>query len=112
MALKKAKAFASNLSAVTGLYASRCLQTPTQPTGVGQVSLANQAACDADVTVLKLAETTYSILNGGYGTMEQLVNAGMIRSASQLHPAISVGSPAGGYTIIGNSGCNDIPVPG
>ena len=40
MALKNAKAFASNLSAVTGLYASRCLQTPTQPTAVGQVALA------------------------------------------------------------------------
>ena len=112
MALKKAKEFASNLGAVIGFYAVRCVQAPTTPTGLPVVSQANQAACDADIATLKIAETEYSTLNGSYGTMDDLVAQQLIRASSRLHPVITVGSPNGGYTIVGGSTCNDVPVIG
>ena len=52
------------------------------------------------------------MVNGDYGTMEQLVFERHDPFGFARPPAISVGSPAGGYTIVGNSGCNDVPVAG
>jgi hypothetical protein len=44
--------------------------------------------------------------------MSQLVGAGLLKAPSVYHPDITVGTPPGGYTIIGNQGCNDVPVAG
>ena len=96
-------------SATTRRTASRrrC-QSPNLPV----VKAANQAACLADPQAIQLAETEYSALNGGFGTEGQLVGAGLLRTPSVMHPAITVGSPPGGYTLVGNQVCNDLPVAG
>jgi hypothetical protein len=112
VAYAKAAKFTAAQKAVVAYYSTHCITTPVSAPNVGPINGASLAACLADLDVIKLAETTYSTLNGGYGTMDQLVAAGFLRSPSAYHPAVDVGTPPGGYTVVGNQTCNDTPVAG
>jgi hypothetical protein len=96
---------------VAAFYATHCVRAPVTPSLPG-VSAASQVACTSDVETLKLAETEFSAVTGGYATMDELVGQRLIKAPSVLHPAITVDSPPGGYTLIGNRSCNDLPVAG
>ena len=103
--------FAKVQKIVVAYYSTHCVQAPVTPSLPG-VSAASQIACLSDLETLKLAETEYSSLNGSYATMDQLVAQQLIKAPSLFHPAITVDSPPGGYTVVGNRGCNDVPVAG
>jgi hypothetical protein len=93
-------------------YSTKCGTVPVKSPNLPGVQAANQMACLTDMRTLQIAETSYSTLNGEFGTMSQLVGAGLLKAPSVYHPDITVGTPPGGYTIIGNQGCNDVPVAG
>lgn len=93
-------------------YSTHCSTPPVKSPNLPAVDGANQAACLADMRALQIAETEYSAVNGEFGTMGQLVAAGFVKSPSVYHPEITVGNPPGGYTIVGNQGCNNVPVAG
>jgi hypothetical protein len=107
----RAMKFASSQKILVAYYATHCVQAPAAPSLPG-VSAASQAACASDLETLKLAETEYSTLNGEYATMDQLVMQRLVKAPSVFHPAITVGIPPGGYTIVGNRICGDVPVAG
>jgi hypothetical protein len=104
--------FPAQARVVADFYSTHCVTTPVSSPSFGPVGTANQAACTADSRVLQIAETEYSTLNGGFGTMSQLVGAGLLKTPSVYHPEITVGSPPGGYTIVGNQGCQNVAVAG
>jgi hypothetical protein len=112
VAFERAKKFSAAVSVVVGYYSTHCVAPPVQSPNLPAVAGANQAACLADAQALEVAETEYSTLNGGYGTEDQLVGAGLLRIPSVMHPAITVGNPPSGYTMVGNKICNDLPVAG
>jgi hypothetical protein len=74
--------------------------------------LAIAAACPADALTIKIAEQAYSLLNTSFATMPELVTAGFLPKASTYYPTVKLGSPPGGYTLIGGPKCNNIPVAG
>jgi hypothetical protein len=111
VAFARAAKFAKAQKIVIAYYSTHCVQAPVTPSLPG-VNAASQIACISDLETLRLAETEYSSLNGGYATMDQLVAQQLIKAPSVLHPAITVDSPPGGYTVVGNRGCNDVPVAG
>jgi hypothetical protein len=74
--------------------------------------LAFATACPTDAETIKLAEQAYSLLNNSFATMPQLVAAKLLREPSTYYPVVKIGSPPGGYTLIGGPKCNNIPVAG
>jgi len=112
VAFAHATKFSKALKAVVAYYSTHCVAPPVQSPNFPVVSGANQAACLADAQALQIAETEYSTLNGGFGTMDQLLGAGLLSARSTMHPAITIGTPPGGYTLVGNQVCNNLPVAG
>jgi hypothetical protein len=112
LAYASAVTFQTAQKSFTQYYSTHCVATPVTSPNLPGVNAANQAACLADARTLQIAETEYSALNGGYATMDQLVSAGIVRSRSVMHPEITVGTPPGGYTLVGNQVCNNLPVAG
>jgi hypothetical protein len=108
----RAAKFPAQAKVLADYYSTHCVTKPVSSPSFGPVVKANLAACQADAQVLQLAETEYSTLNGVFGTMSQLVGARLVRTPSVYHPEITVGSPPGGYTIVGNQGCDNLPVVG
>jgi hypothetical protein len=109
---QRAAEFPAQAKVVADYYSTHCIAAPVSSPPFGPVTKANQAACVADVGVLETAETEFSTLNGGFAAMSQLVGAGLIKTPSVFHPEITVGSPPGGYTIVGNQGCANVAVAG
>jgi hypothetical protein len=93
-------------------YSTHCVQPPVSSPALPGVNAANQAACLSDFQTIQIAENNYSTLNGSFATIGQLVAAQMLRTPSTLHPSILIGTPPGGYTVVGNQVCNDVPVAG
>ena len=112
IAFGRAAKFSAAVKVVVGYYSTHCVAPPVSSPSLPVVNGASQAACLADLGTIQLAETEYSTLNGGFGTMAQLVAAGFLQRASVLHPEVTVGSPPGGYTVVGNQSCNDVPTAG
>jgi hypothetical protein len=112
VAFAHATAFTAAAKTMADYYAVHCVAPPVSSPNLPGVGAANEAACLADARALQIAETEYSALNGEFGTMSQLVGAGLVRVPSRFHPEITVGTPPGGYTVVGNQGCNDLPVAG
>jgi hypothetical protein len=76
------------------------------------VDVANEAACPADADTIRLAEQTYSLLNGTFATIPKLVAAGLLRDPSKYYVSVEIGKPQGGYTLIGGPVCGNVPVVG
>jgi hypothetical protein len=111
------------LVAAVGLLAScggstnaRVAHDPITTTTTGRVvtlpyvPVANDAACPADAATIKLAEQSYSLLNGSFATMQQLVTAKFLSTPSKYFVTVELGKPAGGYTLIGGPVCGNLPV--
>jgi hypothetical protein len=108
--------------AVFGLVLGACGGSSTHALGATTTSkpavelpytpLAIAAACPADVETIKLAEQAYSLLNGSFATMPQLVAAKLLPTPSNYYVSVKLGTPHGGYTLIGGPKCNNIPVVG
>jgi len=71
---------------------------------------AELAACPADAETLKLAEQSYAMLNGAYATIQQLVAGQFIAAPSKYFVAVRMGTPRGGYTLVGGPKCGNVPV--
>jgi hypothetical protein len=103
------------LASCGGTTRPRVAHEPSTPTTQRVVTLpyepvAIDTACPTDAETIKLAEETYSLLNGSFATMAQLVSAKLLRTPSTYYVAVVVGVPAGGYTLIGGPQCGNIPV--
>jgi hypothetical protein len=109
---QRAAEFPAQAKVVADYYSAHCVAAPVSSPPFGPVSKANQAACIADVGVLETAETEYSTLNSSFATVTQLVASGLLKTPSVYHPEITVGTPPGGYTIVGNQGCANAAVAG
>ena len=77
------------------------------------VDIAGTAACQADMRVIQVAEEAYITLHGEYAPLHELVEGQLLRAASVYYREVTLGTPAGGYTLIGVPGkCGNVPVAG
>jgi hypothetical protein len=87
--------------------------TTSQSLRLPVVDIAGTAACQADMKVIELAEEAYVTLNGEYAPLDELVEGQLLRAASVYYREVKLGTPAGGYTLIGVPGkCGNVPVAG
>ncbi|MCU1426086.1 MAG: hypothetical protein JWL83_86 [Actinomycetia bacterium] len=76
------------------------------------IGIASDVICAADAQTIRIAEQTYSTLNGAFATMQQLVDQQFLRTASTYYPRIIVGVPAGGYTLVAvTQRCENLRLP-
>ena len=75
------------------------------------VEVAEDAACPADAQTIRIAEDSYSMLNGSFATMAELVAQKYLLRPSVYFTGVKVGAPPGSYTLIGErSECGNVPV--
>jgi hypothetical protein len=77
------------------------------------VDIAGTAACQADMQLLEAAENVYVTLHGELASLDELVQQQILRAAPVYYREVRIGTPAGGYTLIGVPGkCGNVPVAG
>jgi hypothetical protein len=70
-------------------------------------------ACATDARVIQTAQDAHALLHGRFATLPELVEAGLLRRPSGSFREVQVGTPPGGYTLVGAAGhCGDLPVAG
>jgi hypothetical protein len=68
------------------------------------VGTAETAACQAEAATIKIAEDAYSTLNGEFANLETLRSDGFLRDRPAYWASIRMGTPTGGYTLVGVEG--------
>jgi hypothetical protein len=75
------------------------------------VGTAETSACQAEAATITIAEDAYSTLNGEFATLDTLTGSGFLRARPSYWASIQMGTPPGGYTLIGVEGkCGLWPV--
>ena len=107
----------SSCGGASGATASPAATQPPastrKPVELPPVGVAGTAACQSDALTIKTAESSYSLLNGRYASLPELVAEQFLRRASRYYTEAEIGLPPGGYTLIGVPGkCGNWPVAG